>query len=287
MKLLSPGHTMCAGCGIGVVLNLVSQAVPKETVVSMATSCLEVCTTPYPLTAWNCPAIHVAFETTSAVASGITRAAKYLGKGWKVIAIAGDGGTFDIGLQALSGMLERGEKVTQICLDNEAYMNTGIQRSGATPWGAWTTTSQPGEQSVGKAENKKPIMDIVAAHRIPYAATAAISSPGDFVEKVKKALEMQPSFLHVYSPCPTGWKMESNMTVRISDLAIETGVWPLYEIENGQLRFTKRLSERLPVEEYLKLQGRFKHLTPEQIVRIQENIDAEWKRLEKIESCGI
>ena len=283
---------MCSGCGIAIAVNLISRACPKDVIVSSATGCLEVTTTTYPLTSWNVPFIHCAFETASSVASGIEAATKKLGKSWKVMAIAGDGGTFDIGFQALSGMLERGHKVTQVCVDNECYANTGVQRSGATPYGASTTTSPAGEFSIGKERQKKPIAEIVAAHKIPYVATASIAYPSDFIAKVKKAFEKQPSFIHIHCPCATGWRFDSSKTINLARKAVETGMWVLYEIEDGKLRITKRLAdkqERTPVEEYLKLQGRFKHLNskPQVIKKIQERVNSEWDRLEKRESSGV
>ncbi len=281
MAILSSGHTMCGGCGVAIAMGLIGRACPKETVAVMATSCLEVCTTAYPLTAWNIPAIHVAFECTSAVASGIEAAARRLGKNWKILAIAGDGGTVDIGLQALSGMLERGHKVTQICLDNEAYMNTGVQRSGSTPFGAWTTTTP-----AGKAEGRKAIDDIVAAHRIPYVATASIAWPVDLVDKVRKGLKLQPSFIHIHCPCPPGWKYESWDTIRLARTAVECGMWPLYEIESGRLTINRRPKE-IDVAGYLKAQGRFKTLKEDDIGRIQDLVRAEWQRLEEMEAKSV
>ncbi len=282
-RLISPGHSMCPGCGVAIALNLLSKGTPRNVIVSCATSCLEVTTTMYPNTAWNVPWIHNAFETASSVASGIEAAIKHLGKDWKVMAIAGDGGTFDIGLQALSGMLERGHKVTQICVDNECYANTGVQRSGATPYGAWTTTSPAGSKSIGKTEQKKAIGEIVAAHKIPYVASASVAYPTDLINKVKKAFEMQPSFVHIHCPCPPGWKFDSADTINIARLAVETGMWVLYEIENGVFRITKRIQERKPVQEYLKLQGRFKHLTEKETEKIQKHVDSEYQRLENWE----
>jgi len=288
---LSPGHSMCSGCGIAIAMNLISRACPKNLIVSSATGCLEVTTSTYPLTSWNVPFIHAAFETASSVASGIEAAARKLGKDWKVMAIAGDGGTFDIGFQALSGMLERGHKITQVCLDNECYANTGVQRSGATPYGAWTTTSPPGKCSIGKQRPKKPIAEIVAAHKVPYVATASIAYPPDLISKVKKAFEKQPSFVHIHCPCPTGWKFDSSQTIELARKAVETGMWILYEIEDGRLRITRRAEkkDRPPVEEYLKLQGRFKHLKalPKESAIIQEYVNSEWERIEKIELSGI
>ncbi|MEE9406182.1 MAG: thiamine pyrophosphate-dependent enzyme, partial [Candidatus Aenigmarchaeota archaeon] len=226
-QLLESGHALCAGCGIGIAINLIGKASPEKVIVTTATSCLEVTTSVYPLTAWKVPWIHTAFECVSAVASGIEAAVNKLGKDWKVLAIAGDGGTFDIGLQALSGMLERGHKVTQVCVDNECYANTGVQRSGGTPYAAWTTTSPPGKTTVGKEQYKKALLEIVAAHRIPYAASASVAYPSDLMAKVKKAFEKQPSFLHIHCPCPTGWKFGVEKTVDIGKLAVETGMWAL------------------------------------------------------------
>jgi len=286
-NLIAPGHTMCPGCGVAIAVNMVSRGAPKNVIVSNATSCLEVTTSMYPTTAWNVPWVHCAFENASSLASGMEAAIKSLGKDWKVMAIAGDGGTFDIGFQALSGMMERGHKVTQICVDNECYANTGVQRSGATPYGAWTTTSPPGKKSIGKQQFKKPIAEIVAAHKIPYVASASIAYPTDLIGKVKKAFENQPSFVHIHCPCPTGWKFGSADTVKVGRLAVETGAWVLYEIESGQLRITQRVARRKPVEEYLKTQGRFKHLQAEEIKTIQQHVDSENERLEHIEKSGV
>jgi len=285
-KLISPGHSMCAGCGVGIAVNLISRAAPEKLIVTCATSCLEVTTSVYPQTAWNVPWIHTAFENTSATASGIEAAIKKLGKDWKVLAMAGDGGTFDIGLQALSGMLERGHKVTQVCLDNECYANTGVQRSGATPYGAWTTTSPAGKQSTGKAELKKPIVEIVAAHRIPYAVSASIAYPQDLINKMKKAFEKQPSFVHIHCPCPTGWKFEPSESVKIARLAVETGMWALYEIEDGKFKLSKKIEKKRPIEDYLKTQGRFKHLPETELRKIQGQVNRRWEELEQAEKSG-
>jgi pyruvate ferredoxin oxidoreductase beta subunit len=286
-RLLESGHTMCAGCGVAIAVNMVSSVCPKETIVCCATNCLEVTTSAYPQTAWNSPWIHTAFETVSAMSSGVAAAVKKMKKSWKVLAIAGDGGTHDIGLQGLSGMLERGHNVTQICVDNNCYANTGVQRSSATPFGAWTTFSPPGRESFGKAEWKKLIGEIVAAHRVPYVASATIGYPQDLYAKVRKALEKQPSFVHILTPCPTGWKHDTNLSVKISRLAVETGMWVLYEIEDGKMRITKKVDKKKPVEEYMKLQGRFKHLKEPEIKKIQEHTEFEYQRLLDIEKAGV
>jgi pyruvate ferredoxin oxidoreductase beta subunit len=256
-------------------------------IVSNATSCLEVTTSAYPQTSWNVPWIHCAFETASSTASGIEAAIRKLNKPWKVLAIAGDGGTFDIGIQAISGTLERGQKVTHVCVDNEAYQNTGNQRSSASPHFAWTTTSPSGKKSQGKLQNKKPILEILAAHRIPYVASASIAYPADLVQKMKKAFEKQPSFVHIHCPCPAGWKTPESDTVKMARLAVDTGMWILYEIEDGLLKINRRIPSRKPVSEYLSPQGRFKHLTPENVKEIQGIVDKRWEELEAQEKAGL
>ena len=286
MELISKGHSMCAGCGIAMAMNQIAKACPDNVAVSCATGCLEVTTSVYPLTAWKVPWIHAAFECAPAVASGMEAAAKKLGKDMKVISIAGDGGTVDIGLQALSGMLERGHSVTHICVDNEAYGNTGCQRSGATPFGAWTTTTPAGKKFSGKKEFAKPMAEIAAAHRIPYVATASVAYPEDLQMKMKKALDMQPSFLLIQTPCPPSWKIDSSASVRAAKLAVMSGMWVLYEIEKGKLKLSQKPAKRAPVKEYLEMQGRFKHLTPETTAEIQKAADAEFARLEKMEKAG-
>jgi len=286
VELLAPGHTTCAGCGVAIAIRQLSRGCPENVIVSNATSCLEVTTSAYPQTAWKVPWIHAAFETSSSVASGIEAAIRKLGKDWKVLSIAGDGGTFDIGLQAISGTLERGQKVTHVCVDNEAYANTGVQRSGATPHLAWTTTSPPGKKSQGKPQWKKPILEIMASHRIPYAASASIAYPADLAQKIKKAFEKQPSFVHIHCPCPVGWKIAESDSVKLARLAIDTGMWALYEIEDGLLKISRR-PQKKPVQEYLSLQGRFKHLTPENVKEIQQMTDRRWEELEAQEKSGL
>ena len=242
---------------------------------------LLVMTTPYPETAWEVPFIHVAFENAGAVASGVERALKAQGKeDVNVIAFGGDGGSVDIGLQSISGAMERGHNLTYICYDNEAYMNTGIQRSGATPWGASTTTSPSGSVSYGEDKPKKNMPMIMAAHGIPYIATASISYPEDFMQKVKKATETKgPAYIHINQPCTTGWGFEPAKTIEIGRLGVETGFWPLYEIENGEFRVTYRPTERKPVVEYLKSQKRFKHLGEDEVEKIQEYVDNQCEEL--------
>ncbi len=274
-ELLAPGHRGCAGCGAALAVRLALKVSGKNTVAVAATGCLEVMTTPYPETAWEVPFVHVAFENAGAVASGVERALKAQGKeDVNVIAFGGDGGSVDIGLQSISGAMERGHDLTYICYDNEAYMNTGIQRSGATPWGASTTTSPSGSVSYGEDKPKKNMPMIMAAHGIPYIATASISYPEDYMKKVKKAIETKgPAYIHLNQPCTTGWGFDPSKTIEVGRLGVETGFWPLYEIENGEFRVTYRPTERKPVVEYLKSQKRFKHLGEEEVQTIQDYVD--------------
>lgn len=281
-ELFVSGHRGCAGCGMAAAVRMVLQEAGPNTIIANATGCLEVMTTGYPESAWKVPWIHAAFENAAAVASGVDVALKKLGKreGVNVLAFAGDGGTFDIGFQALSGMLERGHDITYVVFDNEAYMNTGIQRCSSTPPYASTTTSPAGKVIPGKQGRKKPIANIVAAHDIAYTATATIAYPADLKKKVRKALDSKgPSFIHILSPCPTGWRYPSELTVEISRLAVETGIFVLWEQEGGNLKNRKVTcpppEKRRPVEEYFKLQRRFRHLLkmPDKIAEIQKEVD--------------
>jgi pyruvate ferredoxin oxidoreductase beta subunit len=281
------GHRACQGCAEILALRMALKVFGKDTILTMATGCMEIISTPLPLTDWTLPWIHVAFENAAAVASGVESALKILMEKGKipqkdihVIAIAGDGGTSDIGLQALSGALERGHKFTYICVDNEAYMNTGIQRSSATPFGAMTTTSPPGKKSMGQSTWKKNMPKIAAAHNIPYVATACPSYPFDLMEKVKKAKNTNgPSYLHILSVCPTGWRIPTEAAIEYGRLAVRSGAFPLYEVENGKYRLTHKTEPLLPISEYLKGQGRFRHLTDEMIASIQGRITMEWEEL--------
>jgi len=287
---LSPGHRLCPGCGASIVVRQVLLAAPKDTIVAEATGCLEVSTALYPYSAWNRPWIHSAFENAAAVASGIDSGFKALArrgeaKEHPIIVFGGDGGTYDIGLQALSGAIERGHRFLYICYDNEAYMNTGIQRSGGTPLGAWTTTTQVGSARAGKQETKKDLVSIVVAHHVPYAATASISHWRDLMTKVRKALSKNgPTFLHVVAPCTRGWRFDSEKTIRMARLAVETRLFPLYEVDGGVYKITFPVLSPKPVEEYLKLQGRFSHLFQPQNVTeleaVKRGVDENYKRLE-------
>jgi pyruvate ferredoxin oxidoreductase beta subunit len=280
--LFKPGHTACAGCGQAIGARLVLDAAGKNTIISNATGCLEVFSTKYPESSWGVPFIHSLFENCSAVASGVESALKFLGKkdAINVIAQGGDGGTADIGLQAISGMFERGHDVLYVCYDNEAYMNTGIQRSGLTQTDTNTTTTPPGEGSIGNPRPKKAMPDIAAAHGIPYVATASVGYPQDIQKKVKKALAIRgPKYLQIHVPCPLGWRHESSLTFDVAKLAVETGLYPIFEIENGQL-IPRKIAKVKPVEEYLKVQGRFKHLlkNPDAIKQVQAIADANIKK---------
>ncbi len=296
-EYFGPGQLTCAGCGPSIAVRWLLKAAGPDVIVVNATGCIEVTSTSYPYTAWSIPYLHVAFENSAAAASGVESAIKVLRRKGildtkaRVMVIAGDGGTYDIGLQSLSGMLERGHGVLYVLYDNEAYMNTGIQRSGGTPHFAWTTTSPVGSKLKGKVQRKKDIMSIVMAHHIPYAATANIAYPIDLANKVKTALEYLdegPAFIHVLAPCPPGWRYPEEMTVEIARLATETGYFPLYEWDHGKIRLNPPSnahldkSKRKPITEYLKRQGRFAHLTEEDIKEIEKEIDEYWDYLSRL-----
>lgn len=284
------GLRTCAGCPEPLVTRWIMSVSDKPVVAVVATGCLEVCTTIFPYTSWNVPYIHVAFENAAAVASGVEAALKALKRrnGYdgevNIVAFAGDGGTYDIGLQALSGALERGHKFVFVCLDNQAYANTGVQRSGATPRYAHTTTSPAGDVMAGKPQGRKNLMEIVAAHGIPYAAQISPSHWKDALLKAEKAFKADgPAFLNALIACNLGWGFEPIETLEISRLAVETCFWPLYEIDHGVYRITYKPRQKLPVEEFLKRQRRFAHLfKPENrhlIDELQAEVDAAWERL--------
>ncbi len=275
------GHLACPGCGAAIAMRFVLKGLGEKAVLAIPASCWSIIAGPFPYTALKVPLLHTAFETGGAVASGIRAALDARGDSdTQVVTWAGDGGTFDIGLQALSGAAERNENILYVCYDNEAYMNTGVQSSGATPLGAWTTTTPTGSP---KPTRKKDIMQIMAAHRIPYAATASIAYPEDLVRKVRKATSVQGTkFLHIYAPCPTGWKVPSEISVKLARLAVQTRIFPLYEVEDGE-RYTINLEPvGYLVDEYFRIQGRFKHLSREDLDRIQEQVDRNWERLKAL-----
>jgi len=291
--ILAPGHRACLGCAEPIIVREMLHAIDKPVVVASPTGCLEIITSPYPFTSWRVPWIHVAFENVASVLSGVEAAYHVLSKKGKIekrdiqlIAFAGDGATYDIGLQFISGALERGHRFIYVCLNNEAYMNTGIQRSSATPFGAWTTTTPVGQVIPGKIQHRKDLTAIIAAHNIPYVAQAAPHAWRDLMAKARKAAAVDgPSFLNVLSPCPRGWRYEPSETIAISRLATETCMWPLFEIENGDCRLTVTPAEKRPVTDWLKTQGRFAHLlrpeNSEVVAELQAWVDREWHKLLK------
>jgi pyruvate ferredoxin oxidoreductase beta subunit len=286
---LAPGHRACTGCGEALAVRIACKAMGRNVIVANATGCMEVISSQLPTTSWDIPWIHTLFENTAAVASGVESALKVMvrkgklpEKGTKVVAMGGDGATSDIGFQALSGALERGHDFLYLMFDNEAYMNTGIQRSSATPWGAATTTSPVGKKSIGQKTRKKNMPAIVAAHDIPYVATACPGYPFDMMEKVKKGLAVNgPAFISVFSVCPTGWRSAPDLSVRLGRLAVETGIFPLYEVENGKYTLNLDPSPLRPVQDYLKLQGRFRHLSEGMVKQIQDRVTKDYEALKE------
>jgi len=282
-----PGSTGCPGCGANLVMRYMLKALGERTIVSIPACCWAVMPGYWPSNCLKVPLLYTAFEATGAAISGLRAALDLKGvKDVTVVGFAGDGGTVDIGLQALSGAAERRTDAIYVMYDNEAYMNTGIQRSGSTPWGAWTTTTPVGTTHGFKHEPKKDIMAIMQAHRIPYAATVSVAHPEDFVKKIAKAKDIKGfRFIHALAPCPPGWRMNPMHTIEVAKLAVDTHIFPLYEIVDGQVTITRK-GKGLPVSEYLKLQGRFSHLTPEEIEAIQKAVDAQWQNLLAKEKSG-
>lgn len=278
-ELMGCGHLACQGCGATLAMRFALKALGKKTILCIPACCWSVIDGPFPYSSVDVPIFHCAFETAASSASGVKAGLEMLGdKETTVVAWAGDGGTFDIGIQALSGTAERNDDILYICYDNEAYMNTGIQRSSATPYGAWTTTT-PVRQF--KDRPKKDMVAIMAAHSIPYIATASIGYPEDMVKKVKKAKEIKGTrFIHVYSPCPPGWKSRPEDTVKLSRMVVQNAIFPLFEIEDGeQYTLNIKLRTKKSIDDYLRLQGRFYHLSPPEIEFIQEEVDKRWDRL--------
>ena len=290
---LAPGHRACIGCGEALAVRIAMKAMGSNIIIANATGCMEVISSQLPATAWDVPWIHTLFENTSAVASGVesalkalTRKGKLPDKGTKVVAMGGDGATSDIGFQALSGALERGHDFLYLMFDNEAYMNTGIQRSSATPFGASTTTSPAGKKSIGQKTWKKNMPAIVAAHDIPYVATASPSYHFDMMEKEKKGLDDNgPALISVFSVCPTGWRSAPELSVRLGRLAVQTAVFPLYEVENGKYKITVEPAPIRPVQDYFKLQARFRHLSEGNVKEIQERVTREYESLKRKVAC--
>jgi pyruvate ferredoxin oxidoreductase beta subunit len=293
-EYFASGHRACQGCAEALAVRMVMKALGRDTIVAMATGCMEIISSPLPTTAWQVPWIHVAFENSSAVISGcevgmkaMMRKGKLPQKKINFVAMGGDGATADIGMGQLSGALERGHDMIYVCYDNEAYMNTGIQRSSATPWGASTTTSPAGKESMGQHTQKKDMAKIAIAHNIPYVATACSSFPFDLMDKVKKAAAIPgPAYLHVMSVCPAGWRIQPEEAIKYGRLAVDSCVFPLYEYENEKYRLTYKPSPIQTVDEYIKGQGRFRHLTPEEIEAIQARTTTEYEKLVKLSEEG-
>jgi pyruvate ferredoxin oxidoreductase beta subunit len=295
---LRGGHALCQGCGVPMVVRTIVDTIETPVVVVSATGCLEVATTRFPTTAWNVPWLHVAFENAAAAASGVEVAYRALAKRGALpqdgpitfVVLAGDGGTYDIGLQSLSGSLERGHRFLFVCYDNEAYMNTGVQRSGATPFGANTTTSPAGAAALGKAQQRKDMTAIAVAHHIPYVAQATSSHWQDLSEKIERAAHADgPSFLNVLTNCPVGWGHEPRLAIQILNAGIDSCYWPLYEVVDGRYRLTYEPEEIVPVEEFLRPQKRFAHLfggdEGDDVLReIQQHVEREWHAL--LERCA-
>ncbi|MBA7471994.1 Pyruvate synthase subunit PorB [subsurface metagenome] len=294
---IAPGHRACHGCPETIIVRQVLHAITalgKPVVTASATGCLEVCTSPFPHTAWRVPWIHNAFENVSSTLAAawttyrhFVKLGKMTDRDIKFVAFAGDGATYDIGLQWLSGVVERGQQILYVCLNNEAYMNTGIQRSAATPLGAWTTTSPVGRVIPGKTEHRKDMVGMMVANGVAYAAQAAPHAWRDLMTKVQKAVSIEgTSYIDVISPCPRGWRFPMDETIRLSRLAVETCMWPLFEVEYGKYRITSRPTEKKPVIEYLKAQRRFEHLfvpgNKHVIDELQRKVDEDWERLQKL-----
>ena len=287
------GHRLCAGCGAAIAVRGVLRALKPEdrAVIANATGCLEVSSFLYPYTAWEDSYIHTAFENAAATAGGVEAAYRVLKKKGKIddtfkfIAFGGDGGTYDIGFQSLSGAMERGHDMVYVCYDNEAYMNTGIQRSSSTPRFADATTTPVGTVIPGKQQNKKDLTAIIAAHNIPYVAqTTFLGNFKDLHEKAEKAIYTEgPAFLNIMAPCPRGWRYETEELAELCKLAVDTCVWPLFEVEGGVWKLSYEPRKKRPVEEYLKKQGRFKHLFKKgnewMIEEVQKQVDRQWEAL--------
>ncbi len=296
---LAGGHRLCAGCGASIAVRQVMLGAGETPiVVGCATGCLEVSTTIYPYTSWKTPFIHNAFENSSATISGVEAAFKGLKRAGKIpadkdvkfLAFGGDGGTYDIGLQALSGAMERGHNMVYVCYDNGAYMNTGIQRSSATPFGAWATTAEVGKVQQGKVQRRKDLTSIIAAHNVPYVAQASVSHWRDLTTKAEKAFAVDgPAFINILAPCPRGWRSKPEATIEIAKAAVQTCFWPLFEVEDGEWRITTKVANKKPIEEFLKSQGRFKHLfkpeNAELLAAVQVEVDRYWDYVQKRAAC--
>jgi 2-oxoisovalerate ferredoxin oxidoreductase beta subunit len=288
IELLHSGHSACPGCGPALAMRYVLKALGPRTMVSVPACCWTVIGTPFPTTALEVPLLDNPIESTGASVSGLRAAADALHLAdLTIVGFAGDGGTVDIGLQSLSGMLERRTDAVYVMYDNEGYMNTGVQRSGSTPAGAATTTTPVTPHSRGKLEPKKDIMAIVAAHDPTYAATVNVAFPEDFVRKVAHAKDLRgPRFFHVLTPCPPGWHYSSEQTIEVGRLATDSLVFPLFEVEDRRYRITRKVAQPKPVETYLRAQGRFAHLTADEVAAIQADVDRRWHRLLALEALA-
>ncbi len=277
------GHKACGGCGESLAVRLALKVLGEKTFVSLPAGCMSAVSFIYPQMAFKNNAIITPFASTGAVASGVAAGLRAIGATEsKSVGFAGDGGTADIGIQALSGAIDRNEDIIYFCTDNEAYMNTGIQKSGLTPYGTKTTTTPAGDNLPGSVTQKKNMFEIVAAHGIAYAATASIGYPEDFMNKVEKAKNTKgTSYIHVFAPCPTGWGHGTEITVSLSRQAVDSGLWYLAEFENGEFTLNRNPKEFASVRDYLKCQGRFKHLTDEDIALIEANRDSKWEKMRK------
>ena len=290
-KRIVSGHRLCAGCPAPAIVRIILAATDKEVVASCATGCLEVATTIYPYSSWNIPFIHNAFENAAATIAGVESAYKALKRKGKIkkeikfIAFGGDGGSYDIGLQALSGAAERGHEFVYVCYDNEGYMNTGHQRSSATPYGASTMTTPAGIKLKGKENFRKDLTEIMVAHGIPYVAQASPSHPFDLFAKAKKAFEAKgPAFINVLSPCAQ-WGIKQDEAIEIAEKAVQSCFWPLYEVENGKYKINLKPSKKISVKDYMLTQARFRHLIEdkEMVEKIQKHADEKWQHLLNLE----
>ena len=279
-ELFTGGSPLCAGCMASLGLKLALNTLGKNTIVINASGCMTLLSV-YPNSPMRVPFIHVAIENSAAVATGIYSAYKQRGEHVNILIYAGDGATYDIGLQSLSGACDRRDDFLYICYNNQAFMNTGIQQSSATPLGARTTTTPCGkENKMGNLLQRKPMEKIMAAHGIPYVATACVSFPEDFMEKIRKASHIVgPKFIDLLCPCTTGWGFDSSDGVEIGKLAVQTGLWPLYEIERGKLKITHKLNKLRPLRDYFSRQKRFKHLESKQVNMIKNIVEKRWNEL--------
>lgn len=295
--LFGAGHRACAGCGAAIIARQIMMAGEQEKVIGLATGCMEIFSTIFPYTNWGCSLIHNAFENVAATISGAESAYKALKRRGKIkkdikfIALAGDGGTYDIGLQSLSGALERGHDMLYICYDNQAYSNTGFQRSSATPMCAESTTQPVGKKTKGKKQNRKDITEIVAAHNIPYVAQSAVGYHNDLIGKIEKALAIKgPKFINILSTCVLGWGTKPADTIEVAKLAVESCFWPLYEIEDGVYKINYTPAKKVSLADFFKLQARFKHLlkpeNKELLSELQSDVEKNWQKLLKKVECS-